>query len=93
MKESDFPNEKFLWIPIPKELAYRYWLQFPDKNDADLFIEMPAIIEGALRAIAKLQQRSSKNMTAKETEKQQPLLLEQPYIKQEPPEEVRNYYW
>lgn len=80
MQESDFSDEEYFWLPIPKTLAYRYWLQFPGKNDEDFIRELPAIIEGALRAIAKMRQREPHLSPTKESQKQQPILLEQPYV-------------
>jgi len=67
MQESDFPDEEYFWPPIPKALAYRYWFQFPGKNDEDLIRELPAIIEGGLRAITKMRQRKPPVTPVKES--------------------------
>ena len=93
MKESDFQDDEYFWLPVPKTVAYRYWFQFPGKNDEDFIREMPAILEGALNAIAKMKRRQQHVSPIKGPKERQPILIEQPYVKEELPEEAKKYYW
>lgn len=92
MQESDFSDEEYFWLPIPKTLAYRYWLQFPDKNDEDFIRDLPEIALGALNAIYKMQQREMKASSQPARQDQHRFATEEPYLACQLNEDAKELY-
>lgn len=92
MQESDYPDSEYFWLPIPKALAYRYWLQFPDKNDEDFIRDLPEIALGALKAIERMRQREVKASPQPARQDQHRFATEEPYLSCQLNEDVQELY-
>ena len=93
MQESDYSNEEFFFMPVKKKTMLKFLLLFPDASEEAYIASVDAFYSASLDITKAGRERRAAAQTQPKQQSPSPVVLEQPYVKGELPEEAKKYYW